>query len=654
MFRKRHKILSNNSILFFLFWISSFGVFGQKDSLYNMGGNSILMRPQTSAHTATQKAMQVMSTTALVLPFYDDFSAPGPYPNPNLYYFPNSKSVFVNHGFPIAPPSIGVATFDGLNAGGFPYCASCTTGSNNSDSLISKLIRLDSIPLILKLHLSDSIYFSFYYQAKGNGDAPETGDELMLYFRDAKQPWPVSPIWSQSGYNPNNYFPPDTAFRLVNISITDTLLLTSRFQFMFVNKSTQCGSIDHWHVDQIYMNNARSIRDTVFKDVSFVYDQHSLLKNYSQMPWTQFTGGPDMADSILAVFRNNDSTPINITTSYSLKNNTGTYAISPVTLGTNDVPDYKVGGYCYFSALNSAPLTYTYNGGAPFTDSTSFKLQYFLHLPVDTMRKNDTASFVQKFDNYFAYDDGTAERGYGAGSCAQCYQSLIAVKYILNKPDTLRSMDIYFDPVIDVNSLIGSNIQLWVWNDNGGIPGSALVADSTFSFPFPVYSTAGTDIYQRYQLTHPYIFSSPGVFYIGVYEQLNYSLNIGYDLNSDYHKNVFFQVNDGTGWHGSTYKGSLMMRPVFGDSLQALRISPVRVPTQSNKLYPNPANGYFYAGSSDVIKSAVISDLQGNVIMVIQNTGDKIDVQQLPPGMYLIQLVAPNGRSSVQKLAISR
>jgi hypothetical protein len=51
---------------------------------------------------------------SLSLPFSDDFSysSTQAYPNQNLW---SDSSTYVNSGFAIAPWSIGVATFDGLN-----------------------------------------------------------------------------------------------------------------------------------------------------------------------------------------------------------------------------------------------------------------------------------------------------------------------------------------------------------------------------------------------------------------------------------------------------------------------------------------------------------------------------------------------------------
>src|SRR5258708_40062608 len=89
----------------------SFAAFPQYDKLEPLHGNSALMY-STQNIPSTQKTMAAGSLT---LPFFDEFSYAGPYANANKWVFPGSQSVFVNHGYPIAPPTIGVVTFDGLN-----------------------------------------------------------------------------------------------------------------------------------------------------------------------------------------------------------------------------------------------------------------------------------------------------------------------------------------------------------------------------------------------------------------------------------------------------------------------------------------------------------------------------------------------------------
>jgi len=130
-------------------------------------------------------------TEAIKLPFVDDFSNYTGYPNPKLW---KDQMGFVNTGYPLNPPSLGVVTLDAIGADGkiYPHASSSTFPA---DTLTSQPIRLDSNFLLnRKMQISDSLYFSFYYQPGGGsfanppvnweriGNAPESDDKLILEF----------------------------------------------------------------------------------------------------------------------------------------------------------------------------------------------------------------------------------------------------------------------------------------------------------------------------------------------------------------------------------------------------------------------------------------------------------------------------------------
>jgi hypothetical protein len=68
--------------------------------------------------------------------------------------------VYINGTYPVDPPTIGVATFDGLARTGYPYDFPNYTAYGRAD-------HLTSVPIDLEYPASDSIYLSFFYQAKG-------------------------------------------------------------------------------------------------------------------------------------------------------------------------------------------------------------------------------------------------------------------------------------------------------------------------------------------------------------------------------------------------------------------------------------------------------------------------------------------------------
>lgn len=648
----------------------SYGITIQaQEGIKPLTGNSILINhTQKNTHNA-----QKTTSSAVFLPFYDDFSYWGPYVDAAKWDM--SQSVFVNRSYAIAPPTIGTATFDGLSRFGYPYNIAATSGNPTlSDTLLSIPIRLDYTDATQTVPITpaDSVYLSFYYQLAGRGDRPETADALYLFFFAPGDTIDVNPnsnpnyVWSHPG-STLNLPASDTNFHRVMIPIyrsiddtvyfKDTAAIKTGFRFAFSNLGTQCGAIDHWHIDLVYLNKGRSNTDTLFQDISFVYDEQSLLKNYMQMPYNQFAGASDMKTRISnAFFRNNMQSTVNVTTGYAILDTAGIIINQSKVLGngSNNVNTYSSGGYCNDDSLVKPALTnsFTYNT-VPFNDTTSFLLKFYLknNLTGDTVHRNDTAYFRQKFHNYYSYDDGTAEAGYFAAF----YNGEIAVKYKLNANDTLRAIDIFFDPVDYVNVIQSTNIGLIVWGDNSGHPGSILLADTsvgTLAYSLPAYSKNGYDVFMRYQLSKPVPLFAGTTFYVGTYQQTNVQLGVGLDLNTNTQVNNFYF--DGTSWNTSSFKGSLMIHPVFGDSTSTVGIKSYAQEKESINMYPNPATDEIFISSAAKITKIIIADLLGNTLMEEKTNTKKITVSSLPNGLYLLRTFNTKGSSFTQKLIISR
>ncbi|MGZ3862860.1 MAG: T9SS type A sorting domain-containing protein [Bacteroidia bacterium] len=676
-------------LLVFTFLVFLCSVFNaQVEMLKPLNGNAVLIQQkflEKKNNAATQKhsgQQQQSLSTALFMPFFDDFSYNSTYPDPNKWDM--SQSVYVNRGYAIAPPTIGAATFDGLNRGGYPYNIYSTSGSFISDTLLSKPIRLDytDASLTVPVTPADSLYLSFYYQVKGRGDMPEGGDQLSLLFFTATDTLIPSdsldfntfPVWSKNGSS-TPLQASDTNFHRVMIPIyrseDDTIYFKHGLRFAFSNLGTRCGAIDHFHIDQVYLNKGRHWDDTLYPDVSFVYDGKSLLRSgsagsyyyYSQMPYTQFSGSADMKDSISATLRNNNnkktggqwSGAVNITTEYQIVDNTGGN-IKTQTCGTNNFFNYDSIGYCKDRALINPSLGgFTYNAG-PFADTTSFLTKFYVKGNVNDPPENDTAFYRQKFSNYYAYDDGSAEAGYYVGA----YGGEMAVKYKLNYKEKLRAIDIFFDPVFGVNTLQNTPIHLMVWGDNAGKPYNTIANDSfmvnTSDLIYPHYYNDGYNMFTRFELMQPIQLDSGQTFYVGTYQTFSVQLGVGFDLNNDNHKNIFYF--DGSQWQNTSsapmFRGSLMIHPVFGDSLMAVGVKSIVSEKPGIKIYPNPATDEITIAAPQKLRKILITDILGNVLYEELNPSQKVDVSSLVSGVYLIRMQTGKGEISSQKLIISR
>ena len=151
-------------ISLFFFCFLSFTFLGAQEVISVLESNPLLqIKPK-------QQDQKMRTASAIPIPFLDDFSHSSYFPN-NLLW--EDSAVFVNRSYPINPVTIGVATFDGLDASGMAYDISASMQGKRADSLTSRPIDLSVV---------DSAYLLFYYQAQGLGDNPQTEDSLILEF----------------------------------------------------------------------------------------------------------------------------------------------------------------------------------------------------------------------------------------------------------------------------------------------------------------------------------------------------------------------------------------------------------------------------------------------------------------------------------------
>ncbi len=571
------------------------------------------------------RALTATPTAMDTLPFLDDFSYPGPYPDTTHWL---DRDVFINRTYPYSPPTIGVATFDGLNEKGYPYNFIADQNSSGpADTLTSKLIDL-AYPA------SDSIYLSFYYQPQGRGNSPAAKDSLILEFKSPSgTTW--DHIWSKTG---SAIVYKDTlSWKLIMVSITNPAYLQKGFQFRFRNYATLSGNLDHWHIDYVYLKTKRTINDN-FSDIAYVYDHPSLIKTYQVMPWRQYVTA-FAKDSVITIFRNNYVNAKNTSTAYVIKDEPGNpfYNVAEYALFPN-VDPFSVIGYqrIAMKAISPFPL---------MTKPTSYFVQAYIKSPPDIKTANDTLRYEQKFGNYFAYDDGTAESAFGITKP----DGQLAVKFELNVADTLRYVDIYFNPILTDAALYTFNLK--VWNDEGlGRPGTEIFSGRTL---IPRYTKTGINGIIRYGLDAPMILPK-GIFYVGFTQTSNKPLNVGLDLNTNNQYNIFY--NTGGGWNTMPYPGSAIIHPVFGSDSTVISISELDAQKNAVEIYPNPASNELNVRALDFINhqfSYSIIDVYGreveNKTLITPAT---IDISALSKGIYFIRMAGNKTNSTFKFIKI--
>ncbi|MEQ9415121.1 MAG: hypothetical protein RIF39_14905 [Cyclobacteriaceae bacterium] len=220
--------------------------------------------------------------TPMPLPFWDDFSFSNRQDSPHDTLWNSSNSVSLNLGLGINPPSLGVATFDGLNEFGSPYVPNETLAKGIADSLVSRPIALDLVPLGER----SSVFLSFYYQYKGNGEAPDPGDQLRVLFKNALGAWiSVSTIENDGSLDPD-------VFMQTMIPVTGNDFFHNGFQFAIQSYGRLSGPFDTWNVDYVYLNKGRNASDTSYPDRTISIPLTSMLNGYYSMPFDHFMEDP--------------------------------------------------------------------------------------------------------------------------------------------------------------------------------------------------------------------------------------------------------------------------------------------------------------------------------------------------------------------------
>ncbi|CAN5249737.1 hypothetical protein BH09BAC5_BH09BAC5_20870 [soil metagenome] len=604
-----------------------------------------------ASNLAAQRSIATFPTDTVVLPsigLRDNFSYNSHRPDTSLWELDGSiisnavtSGVFINRTWAFSPINIGVCTFDGLKYNGEPYNVLAPPASTGQcDELMSRPLDLSSYSV------ADSVYLSFWYQAGGRGYMPNAQDSFLLDFDipgwnpdQFTLAW--KNIWFKNGYNSAN----DSSFHIVMIKLDSASYFTKGFRFRFHNYASQCGSNDHWHLDDVFIKSSRTFSDTIVKEASFVYDMPSFIKDFHAMPASHYKPSINMIDTVSISIRNNDivSTGRNITYEYDVLDESGT-SVFNYSGGSATLLPYNMIGYSNTQA-NSRPAIYPANYSGfptfPVNDTGFFTIRHKL---IDGSRV-DSADSRQSFYNYYAYDDGTAEVGYGL------YGQYSQLAYKFTMPvaidDTLRAIQMYFLPVLDITNLQQREFTLKVWNDGGNQPGTVIYSKAHQS---PNYSFETPDRFISYSIDSAIIHLSPGqTYYIGWEQQAIDRLYIGFDYNSDHSDKIYYNTNGN--WTPSIFDGSLMMRPVFGTPYST-GDDQSGINEQNNEVsfsvYPNPANDHFsISGMKNSNQSILLNiiDISGRIVTSSDNVinGEAIDVSGLSAGIYFVQLRNANG-----------
>lgn len=583
-----------------------------------------------------QKAtMRQQETTAMPLPFWDDFSFSG---TPADTLWSDTQSIDIVDGAAIRPPSVGAAVFDGLNGEGNPYTTDLTS-NGFTDTLVSKPIRLAEVAIENR----DSVFLSFVYQWKGHGEAPDPADYLQVDFKNAENAWvPVALLKVPVA--------PDPSIFLDFIQkVEGEEFFHNDFQFRISRYGRRSGPFDTWIVDYVYLNEHRFATDFSFPDRSISSPLTSLFGDYYAVPKDHFINNRvSAAPRYVYATQKNEQTPLN---EYSYLKATnfklGVGAVHEDSLdkavglfilpfGKREetlkvLPDFNnplVFDPTADSTQISITLALTSNDNLSIYSvpkPTNADYDDFIFNPID-FRRNDSTQTIYTISEFYAYDDGEAE--YSVGLAQAGNRAAYRFTQLTNESDTLTGVSVYF-PTLSGNLSNIMNFQ--VYDDINGQPGNLLLDEVV-----PV-QRPGVNVFQTIPLQSAvYV---PSVFYIGWEQPANGTITIGLDRSAD-HADKLFSNSNGVWLPPSNVYGAVMMRPIFGTGEITTEIE---TPELEVSIFPNPVENHFTINQPSTVLN--IRTVNGQALAFSQEQyNDHTDVQLLNrhQGLAVLQLLVGN------------
>jgi hypothetical protein len=449
------------------------------------------------------------------------------------------------------------------------------------------------------------------------------------------------------------------------------------FQFRFVNDVSltvnndvpgRASNADFWHLDFVYLDSLRNVNDSLLPDVGIVRPQTHITIGYSSIPASHLT-----APGTATIFPENTA----FTVAYrnlgmGTQNVYRRFAIKPIYNAAAGEKTYGKGAENIFNdslqVRTYAFEPYDFSPVSITATDVAFEISSYLVYDIGTttlrqaLRRNDTTKYMQEFHDYYAYDDGSAENGYGLFGYGTS-SGRVAVQFYSVMADSLRGVYMYFNLAKDSANLASFDIA--VWDDYNGVPGNLLRREKCNR---PAYDTLNTlNGYVAYKFEKPLPVARNQVFYVGWIQTSEVFLNIGFDANTpNKGKNLYFLGATGS-WYESIYDGALMLRPIFCLSENFPNnyepLTPVQRATATPDeyvIYPNPASGWITIrnltdealGRVTPRQVVEIFDMSGRKRHMAYTEGGMISVSGLAAGMYILRIIENETVKTSQKIIV--
>ena len=630
-----HRAVRKHFLFLGLLFLINQGLFAQLEIVPNQKDTNNKNQPW-------QKQARTAEVEPLTLPFWDDFSTSTEFPDTALWL--GSQNVHISQGAGIEPPTFNVATFDGIDANGDVY-SNIETATGLADSLLSKPINLSGI----NVNLQNTVYLSFFWQLEGFGEIPDPEDSLRLQFKDINDNWIT--VWSMTGGNTDI----TDQFSQEILLLDPVRFLHDNFQFKFESFSRLIGVFDTWQLDYILLNKGRDGTDPSHLDHAITSYPTSLFGRYTAVPSTQFfSDNFNVRDELTGAsvgYFNLDKflQPIEYT---AIVTDTIRGEVLD-TLNFNE-PDPTIPGPFERDIYTTNLLNIN---NISEVDTAVLKLEFYIDtgdtllidevIGTDTtfserfdLRSNDTITTFFTINDYFSYDDGSAEFGLGINQTS----GRMAYQYELFTTDTLTAIDIYF-PNIGA-TFDNTPIELFVLRDLEDNDNSVLAQFST-----SIKNTIGINKLQSYELNPPIVVN--GKIYIGFRQSTDRRIPVGLDHNTDTGDKIFFNVL-GNWEQSSEIAGSLLMRPRFGRGAIVTGIQKPEPIANALTVYPNPSSGVFQIeGAFDKV---VLYNINGRLIPIKLSKKAPnlatLDITGQAPGIYQLRFVK-NGKTFGKRIILN-
>ncbi|GAB4376957.1 MAG: hypothetical protein Kow0075_04720 [Salibacteraceae bacterium] len=527
---------------------------------------------------------------------------------------PGRGGAYVNNHYVRSRITQGVATFDGTDAVGLPYDINATINNGPADTLESKPLRLNEL-------MSD-IYLTFFYKPTGLGNEPENEDSLVLeFFNVDEESWELA--WSISIEDVSDTGWSDEVW----VPVFGAKYQKPGFRFRFRNYASLYGSFDHWHIDYVRLDDDRLPTDSAINDIAFTYPIRSFTYPLQAMPYRHYLQAYQQAQNTTTQCRIRNLSPSQLFVdglNFKVFDPFGTEVYGFTAIAPN-IPENSETTFI-FPLTQDSIYTDIGSGEAVFTTKASYVVSGFNEQPI-----NDTIYSHYTLSNYYAYDDGTAEKAYAIkGAGVQ-----LAYEFYSHIPDTLRAILFNF-PMVEDDNAEDLSLELRVWADTTGDP----IYINEFSHN-PVYNTSNK--FTRLQLEKPVPVN--GKFYIGYRQLQEDKIYIGFDANTNVKEKIMYKI--GERWFASTKNGALMMRPDFGtgDDISGIRDAHKRNDLDY-ELFPNPSDQYLNVKTPRPTPYRIFSATGKLCGTGIASRTKPINTSHLTNGIYIIVLNDPDSRKT--------